>query len=711
MPWYPPVRRLRAPLALACAWALAGPARADSLHIDLQSNPERNFVAVQELSYEAIVAGTDGYKADLRLRVALHNASNRPQDAVLSLALPRDAELHGLAVVKDAGWTAGKATGIAAEPGHRASGTVFARQLAPIAEGDLPGAEVVAFNLDPGATTQFELQVKAPMRLRGDRWEIELPGRGEERWGLAPERRVLVRQTGAPRFWVDGSGNAGAPYLISRPEDRSVVSWPAEHGAKVRGLLDGHIEAQPDPAPPGQKAGGGRFRLYLRLGAAPPPRPDHVVVVLDRSRSTPPDLHREAFATVSALFDELPAGVTFDAISFARTARPLLGEGEFPGVRDQAARTRVAAALDAGGREQGTDLAAALALAGSRLSARAASRPLILVITDGMLPAAIGPRRLAEALAGGLGKRRGASPELLFLVDEPMLTRAGISPDHPIASAASGLGARISLETLAQHGGRDARGPGELTRALLSSPGVLGELKVDLPPRAALEGTPPRGLVAGNVVVLRGRYKGAPPVVTVRGKLGASRTSQTVRTAPVKPPPAALVASVGVAGLDQAALEGFALPPWYGRKQQRTAQLGITWANRGNADERGFLDEKIFRRYLGTRVFPRARACYNKALARNQVLGGRVVFEMEVGKGEVMYANVDVAGLNERDASLEGCLLEAAWALDIPAGRLDDQIYRLRYPVVFNPPTGGRPTMEDDPLGPGTVELLLNMPR
>ena len=64
-------------LAAALVAAPVTPARADSLQIDLQVNPERGFQVVQELSYEVIVVGTDGYLAELRLRVALHNASNR----------------------------------------------------------------------------------------------------------------------------------------------------------------------------------------------------------------------------------------------------------------------------------------------------------------------------------------------------------------------------------------------------------------------------------------------------------------------------------------------------------------------------------------------------------------------------------------------------------------------------------------------------------
>jgi hypothetical protein len=96
-------------LSFACCVAgSASSARADSLQIDLQANPERNFQVVQELSYEAIVVGTDGYLADLRLRVALHNASNREQDTVLSLALPRGAEIHGLQVAQGGVWSPGK---------------------------------------------------------------------------------------------------------------------------------------------------------------------------------------------------------------------------------------------------------------------------------------------------------------------------------------------------------------------------------------------------------------------------------------------------------------------------------------------------------------------------------------------------------------------------------------------------------------------------
>lgn len=704
-----------------CAAGSASSARADSLSIDLQANPERNFQVVQELSYEAIVVGTDGYHADLRLRVALHNASNREQDAVLSLALPRESQIHGLQVARDGVWTPGKSTGIAPEPGRREPGSVYVRPLAPTTAGDPPAAELVVFSLEPNATTQVELHVKAPIRLRGDRWQLDLPGRGPDRTGLSPERRILVQAVGkaAPRFWVDASANAGAPFLITQPDDPAVISWPVGQVAKASNRpLDARLEVMPDDD--GDARSGGRFRLYLRMQPTAASKPDHVVVLLDRSRSTDPRMHREAFAAISSLFDSLPANLTFDAISFARQARPLLPDGAaWPGVHDRAARDRVAATLDAGSREQGTDLTAAMTLAGQRISARGARRPLILVLTDGMLPLGAGAGPIGQVFSASSPNKppRSAAPdkssrpstadktvhpEIVFVVDEPMLARTGITPEHPVAALAADLGARITLTTLAHITGEDAS-----ANLLLTAPGVLHDLDVRLPRQAVLEDSLPTGLVAGNAVILDGLYSGSPPAVQIRGRIGDRREQLTPRPTRIPAPPAALVASTRQAGAERSAGDGFAVPPWYTRKYQRSARLGITWANRSGGDDPGRLDEKILKRYLGTRVFPRARACYNLALARNQTIGGRVIFEFEVGKGEVMRASTDPTDMSTHDLAFERCLIEAAWMLDIPAGKLDDQIYRVRYPLVFNPPRTGRPAIADDPLGPGTVELLL----
>ena len=143
-------RWLPATLALLLATAPTI-GRADTLQIDLQANPERGFQVVQELSYEAIVAGTDGYRADLRLRVALHNASNREQDAVLSLALPRGAEIHGLQVARDGVWS--RARPPASPPSPDAASPapfLFAHSpRSPTAICPVPRSSLSASNLPP----------------------------------------------------------------------------------------------------------------------------------------------------------------------------------------------------------------------------------------------------------------------------------------------------------------------------------------------------------------------------------------------------------------------------------------------------------------------------------------------------------------------------------------------------------------------------------
>ena len=130
-------------------------------------------------------------------------------------------------------------------------------------------------------------------------------------------------------------------------------------------------------------------------------------------------------------------------------------------------------------------------------------------------------------------------------------------------------------------------------------------------------------------------------------------------------------------------------PPWHRFRQQRIARQGIAQSGK-RKQERGYLDDKIFRNYLTTRVLPRARVCYNHAVTRDLTQGGRVVLEMEVGKGEVMAARVRSSTMLHVDEPLMACLTEAAWALDVPAGKMDDNVYVVRYPLVLTPPKSDR---------------------
>jgi len=699
----PLVRLARAALfgsALVSA-AVVGMLGATEAHADqLSAEPlqdEHGFNAVEELSYETIIDASDGYSATLRIRTALRNTSRSTRDAVISLALPHDAELRSMAAVKDGTWQRGAETVTHADAARRDPGAVFARQLAPARSGQLPAAEVVAFGIAADQTIQVELTSTIYPRLRGDRWELNLPARGLRQLELSPERRVLVRGLKkGEAFSVDGTSNNGKPYIITSGQDGVTVSWPARLASSD--LIEGRFEVM--PGPPGFD--DGEFRAYLRLGVTAAPRPDHVVLMVDRSRSTSAHLQEQTQQFAKRLFDALPPTATFDAIGFSRTTTPLLGETAVAAkVGDAKARDVLRNALARNTREQGTDLVNAMEEAARRARRRGSKRPMIIVITDGMLPISLEPAKVAAHFKKSWSRRR-ANPEILFVVDDPMLMRTGLGPSHAVSQVAAALGARISLETLANLG-RD----GEL--AVLSSPRVLGKLEVVLPDNASLRDTVPAGLVAGNFALLRGSYIGAQITdIKVRGRFGSKGIERTLK-ANVQPRLPNAVVAITAGDLSAAAGEGFVRPPWYARDAQRTARQSIEQASRGGVEHKGRLDRKILRHYLTTRVLPRSRVCYNHALSRNAQQGGRVTLEMEIGKGEVMRASLGPADLVARDDKLLTCLQESAWSLDVPAGKLDDRVYVLRYPLQLTPPAAGEPA-EVEGISDEVMELLLGSP-
>lgn len=673
------VRSSRVVLGSALVFALlAGPppVEADTLEVD----PDLGYVPFEELSYETIVRPGSGYEAELAVRIALDNGSAKPQDLVEAIGLPEGAELIGFSVDFDGTWLEGQPSTMVSQTGRRDPGAVFVHALPPESEGDLPGAEIVAFGLPARSTVQIELRARVFPTLRGDRWQLDLPRRHlDELPNLIDRRRVLVQGLPAGEsFWVDDTSNAGSPYMVTRAEDAVAVSWPAHLQGSAQ--LDGNLEVTRDPE--GQ---GGRLRLVLRLGSSKPIAPDHVLLLVDRSESGESTLPREAGDMLAGLLDVLPKTTTFDAIAFAREAEPLLGELEpktgFPTREDQALaslRERLTK-LD---RTKGTDLRAAMQLAGERLNARGAKAPLVVVISDGMFPRSVGAPEIEQALLGGLGKAK--RPELLFVVDDPLLNLRGLPADHGVAELAAGLGARISLETLANLGPAD-------TAELLAAPRVLGELSLGLPDDVVLDEELPLGLVAGDFVVIEGTWFGkkAPTKVRVRGRLGTSKVSATLEASKRAQPPLAWATAQREGDREETGEAGLALPDWYTPSMRRITRMNLAQAGRVGWQATGQLDASIVRRELRIRVLPRARACYNQALTRNQLLGGRVEFEMEVGKGELMMARLGQTELSHTDDALLECLEQAAWALDVPAGNLDTQTYAIRYPIDLVAPEGG----------------------
>ncbi len=671
-------------VVLACLLAASSsPVAADTLDAD----PAAGYVPIDELSYETIIRPGPGFEAELAVRVALQNTSAVAQDAVLALGIPHGSELSGVAIARGGEWIEGELAKIDEAGGdvvrgRRDPGTVFVRELPPDSPGELPGAEIVLFGMPSQTTTQVELRLRVHPQLRGDRWQLDLPRRNAQIPNLVDQRRVLVQGLAqGEEFWIDGASSNGSPYMVTRSEDAITVAWPAKRKATAQ--LDGSYEVSRDP-----DGGGGRLRLSLQLGPSKRIAPDHVLLVVDRSQSGSSSLPRESARMFAQLLDALPPGTTFDAITYAREAERLLdpqrfADGKAPRADDAEARAELARALGITVAGQGTDLRAAMRLAGDQLAARKAKRPLILVVTDGMLPPSIGADAVGKALGDALGE--AAKPELLFVVDDPLLNLRGLPADHPIADLAAGIGARISLETLANLGA-------DSVDELLAAPKVLGDLHLNLPETVVLDEPLPTGLVAGDYLVLEGSYGGEPPSkVTVRGRFGKSKVSASFSAAKRAPRPEAIAAAIREGDRARATAEGLALPDWYTSSMRRETAMNIAQAGRVGWQATGQLDSDIIERQLRTRVLPRARACYTQALTRNQVLAGRVEIALEVGKGEVMMAGLDNAQLNYDDPKLLDCLERAAWAMDVPAGNLDTQIYVIHYPLALVAPEGGQP--------------------
>jgi len=361
------------------------------------------------------------------------------------------------------------------------------------------------------------------------------------------------------------------------------------------------------------------------------------------------------------------------------------------GDAEEIERWQVIRALDRVQRGQGSDLHAALTLAAKRIAARNVKRSLVMVVTDGAIPSTADPGKVAASLSDALGKAK--RPELLFVIDDPLSARTGLATDSPMARLAAELGARIRLESLTSLERSDLM-------SLLDAPPVLGHLELDFPQNVVVEQDIPEGLVAGHVLILDGHYVGkAPSRLSIKGTMGGRRVAQRVTAKSREQLPEAFVVASILTSPETAAAEGFATPSWFSRALARESDLSVAQASHDGVIRRGHIDGELVKRYMQMRVFPRASVCYNRELARNQVLEGRVSFEIELGKGEVMAAAIGEQKFNYGvSKDFVDCLTEAVWSLEIPAGKLDTEIYRVRYPLRFTPPKGGKaPKAGDDP--------------
>lgn len=691
------VRRLACFVVLALA-ALALPqhVHADSLVTESARGYE-GFSAVEELSYEIFVepnTKTPG-RATVFLRQTLHNSVNEPHDAVSTLGAPAGARVVGVRVARNGVWHDGVDADVATrnDAGQRGPGEVFAQLIPPAETGAVGGLEVVAYGIAGNATIQVEVELDVPVAVRGKRWELELPPRARQTSVLNSERRISVRGLGKDHFWVDGIDSGGDPTIVVDHDEFPLIQWPAR---LTKGpTLASNLEVTPDSF-----GEGGRFRLQVRLGQDKSKTPQHVVLLIDQSSSTDASLQKDARTMARTLFGQLPAGTTFDAIGFSRSAAPLFElERGFASIDDPKGVGELDRALSVGQQSEGSDLTQALELAATRMKGRNAKRSAIVVVTDGMMPTGPGADDMESRFNKALGKQQ--RPDLIFMVDDPLLHQRGVPGDHPVAKVAARLGARVTLQDL-------ARADQTNDAPLLAAPRVLGDLSLKLPKGVTLDQPLPNGIIAGQYVVIEGRYESkAPRSLRLRGRLGKKSLSVTAKARRSGTVPDAVAASLDPdTDTDSMAENGFAFPEWYTRNAMQASRVAIERAGRNAAPARGSLTSDIFLRYLRQRVLRRSDACYRSALNRDPRMEGRVSFDYEIGKGEVMLASIESSELTVEDESFESCLEQAAWAMRVPKSSLDDQIYRVRYPVKFNAPEDAPDRVRGDDSDP-VVDLLV----
>jgi len=92
----------------------------------------------------------------------------------------------------------------------------------------------------------------------------------------------------------------------------------------------------------------------------------------------------------------------------------------------------------------------------------------------------------------------------------------------------------------------------------------------------------------------------------------------------------------------------------------------------------GTIDRAAVQRMFDVQLGGRARACYERALARSPHLEGRVVVTVELARGEVAWARVEGSAA---EAALQTCLVDAAYGMTPPLAAANDERVIATYPL------------------------------
>jgi hypothetical protein len=723
---------------------------------------------LKEAQLEMSVA-FEGVVAQVSARQTIVNEGPVPVEAMYTFDVPVDAAITGVHIRTPDGRSS---TTMVADAG--AAITPMPDPDGVAAVPDLGVLRLVARDV-PGidgdtslSTSTYELRVYpvpaqqavtvtidwiAPLRYDDGRLLLRIPGRGNAA-GLVREQ-VSLRLTPPP-----GVRGFGAVHGGGRALGRGVrqARFPAAPRGDVviDAALDFGAETRPQVSmarvPIDNTVGAIGLAVLAPLGAGARDLGfERVLLVLDVSRSLDRAGLAASTTVVDALLGAMPANTRVEAVLFDRGARRLFGRFR---ANDAEARKAVTQALRPDQLANGSDLGAALETArtilkGESLDAApqegfergARASTLMVVISDGMVPLELTPRRALDRLGAELLQDVSVASVVLVPDEAPVPeTREG---------ALSILARKSSGRVMAVRFG-EAQARATALAAALGRPVLLSEVDLETG-GAALSGIElPSSIEPGHGVIAVGMYRGAAPAtVTLTGlaqgqpvRLAAQRDAALGRAAlplamgraqlesflPDGPittgsgePDAAtmsaaqrrLVASVRKAGtvtrytslvaldatdrfardrVNMARTWGasafFRLPP----PPERTSEHAFRRFERRVPPDRhaadtpprrtGQLDREIVQRLLENHVKPMARSCYEEALRREPGLAGTMTVVLELGRGEVQFA--DVQGSTLQHAGVEACVARAAYAIPVPRVALGDDpeiISVVRYPL------------------------------
>ncbi|HEY4183166.1 MAG TPA: VWA domain-containing protein [Kofleriaceae bacterium] len=405
--------------------------------------------------------------------------------------------------------------------------------------------------------------------------------------------------------------------------------------------------------------------------------------VIDGSRSMDLVGKERVRKVLHAVASALPAQSAVDAIIYDRTAKRVNGDWAqlSPGRLDT-----IENAIVNHVPTNGSDLEGALKLAHTALDTGTRDPSLVVMISDGVIGEGDG-QRLVDAL--GL---TDASVDLLSIVVDPAKTTSpGAAVMHVPVTLLGGSEVEVSTDGL------------DL---------ALAEIDSWLRPSyTAIEfhGLPndvPTTLLSGTGFT-RALIQRGPAAISLEARIStqAKRIAVTARALPTAPVGSLALASrqlVDTKAPYLSDLAAFAVLGDGGELSKKRAALiasGLTYerilvANDISTTEirtptgvvqpaPSAIDEMSVRLLLRQQFAPKAFACYERALGKNNALAGTMNFTFTLGRGEISAVAMD--GIT--DAAFQACLLDGAYAMSIPfpdfAVNADDQTI-AHYPIVFH---------------------------